>query len=122
LMAKTPTLDVSKPYGYHIEPILKKIKANDDQRLKIKNVVQSYRSKIQPLRDEYKIKRQEFITVMTGGGASETIMAKQMELSRLASEITSKYTLMRLEIRRVLSPPQILLLEEYAREHGWNSR
>jgi Spy/CpxP family protein refolding chaperone len=121
LVAKAPNIDVTKPYGYHLEPILQKINASADQRTKIVSVVQSYKSKIQPLRDEYKGKRQEFIAVMTGGGAAETIMAKQMELSHLASEITSKYTLMRLEIRRMLTPQQILQFEDYARQHGWNS-
>lgn len=118
---RTPTIDVSKPYGYHLEPILQKIKATPDQRTKIVVVVQSYRSKIQPLRDEYKQRRQEFITVMTGGAAAETIMAKQVELSHLASDITSKYTLMRLEVRRIMTPQQILQFEDYARQHGWNT-
>lgn len=116
------TLDVNKPYGSHLQPILDKIKANPSQKTKISQVVESYRTKIQPLRDEYKQKRQDFLISMTSGSAAETIMTRQVELSHLSSEISSRYTLMRLEIRRLLAPEQILLFEEYAREHGWNRR
>ncbi len=115
-------LDVSKPYGSHLQPILDKIKANPTQRTKISQIVESYRTKIQPLRDEYKQKRQEFLSSMTSGSAAETIMTRQVELSHLSSEISSRYTLMRLEIRRQLTPQQILQFEEYARDHGWNRR
>jgi hypothetical protein len=113
-------LDVNKPYGSHLKPILDSIKASTDQRTKISQIVESYRNRIQPLREEYKQKQQEFLTSMTSGGAAETIMTKQVELSHLSSEITSRYTLMRLEIRRQLSPQQILQFEAYARQQGWN--
>lgn len=119
--ASKTNLDFSRPYGYHLQPILEKIKASPEQREKIIVVVQSYRAKIQPLRDEYKLKRQEFVAVMTSGAPAETIMAKQVELSHLASEITNRYTLMRLDMRRVMNPQQILLFEDYARQHGWNA-
>lgn len=116
------TLDVNKPYGSHLQPILDKIQANPTQRVKITQIVESYRTKIQPLRDEYKQKRQDFLSSMTSGSAAETIMTRQVELSHLSSEISSRYTLMRLEIRRQLTPQQILQFEDYAREHGWNRR
>jgi Spy/CpxP family protein refolding chaperone len=115
-----PGLDVSKPYGYHLQPILDKINASSDQRVKITKVVASYRSSLQPLRDHYKEKQQDFISSMISGDAAEAVMSKQVELGHMASEITSKYCLMRLEIRRVLTPQQILLFESYGREHGWN--
>lgn len=115
-------IDVTSPYGSHLKPILDTIKATDEQRTKISRVVDGYRSRIQPLRDEYKQKRSEFLTAMTSGGAAETIMTKQVELSHLSSEISSRYCLMRLEIRRLLTPQQILQFEAYARENGWNNR
>jgi hypothetical protein len=105
-----------------LQPILDRIKASPEQRGKIKTIVESYRAKIQPLRDEYKQKQQEFLASMTSGSSAETIMTRQVELSHLSSEITSRYTLMRLEIRRQLSPEQVLQFEGYAREHGWNRR
>ncbi|HEY9793399.1 MAG TPA: hypothetical protein V6D22_23565 [Candidatus Obscuribacterales bacterium] len=117
---KSGGLDLSKPYGYHLEPILEKIQANTEQRQKISHIVISYRSTIEPLRDQYREKQQEFIGSMLSGGAAEMVMAKQVELGHLSSEITSKYCLMRLEIRRLLSPQQILQFESYGREHGWN--
>jgi hypothetical protein len=113
-------LDLSKPYGYHLQPILDKINASSDQRVRITKVVVVYRSTIQPLRDQYKEKQQDFIGSMISGSAAETIMSKQVELGHLSSEITSKYCLMKLEIRRLLNPQQILLFESYGREHGWN--
>ena len=113
-------LDLSKPYGYHLQPILESIKASPEQREKITGIVMSYRSTIQPLRDQYKVKQQEFINVMVSGGATELIMAKQLELGHLYSDIVSKYCLMKLEIRRLLTPQQILQFESYGREHGWN--
>lgn len=114
------TIDVSKPYGSHLQPILDKVKANGDQKTKISQIVESFKSRIQPLRDEYKQKRQDFLTAMTSGGTAENIMTKQVELSHLSSEISSRYCLMRLEIRRQLTPQQILLFEDYARQNGWN--
>jgi flagellar biosynthesis chaperone FliJ len=115
-------LDVSKPYGSHLKPILDRIKASDEQRTKISQIVESYRSRIQPLRDEYKQRRESFLASMTSGATAETIMTRQVELSHLSSEITSRYTLMRLEVRRQLTPQQILQFEAYARENGWNKR
>src|SRR5579883_333494 len=102
VLSKRSNLDVSKPYGYHLNPILERIKASNDQRLKISQIMQSYRFKIQPLRDTYMLKQQEFISSMVGGGSAEQIMSKQIELGHLSSEISSEYWMMRLEIRRLL--------------------
>lgn len=120
-LTTSKSIDVTSPYGSHLKPILDRIKATDDQRGKITHVVDGYRSRIQPLREQYKQKQNEFLTAMTSGGTAETIMTKQVELSHLSSEISSRYCLMRLEIRRLLTPQQILQFEAYAREHGWNS-
>ncbi len=116
------SIDVSRPYGSHLQPILQKIKANAEQRQKITVIVQSYRSKIEPLRQDYRIKNQDFLASLINGCSSETVMAKQVEVGHLSSDISSKYCLMRLEIRRLLAPDQIVLYEEYIRQQGWSAR
>lgn len=118
--ADKPGLEMTRPYGYHLEPILSKIQATSDQKVKITMVVMSYRSTIEPLREQYRTKQQQFIDSMLSGGAAETMMAQQVELGNLSNRISSKYCLMRLEIRRLLNPQQILEFESYGREHGWN--
>lgn len=112
-------LAMHHPYGYHLGPILDRIKANAEQRQKISVIVESFRSTIEPLRDQYRQKQQEFIQSMTSGATDEAIMESQVELAHLQSQISSNYTLMRLQVRRLLTPPQIEQFEAYRREHGW---
>jgi hypothetical protein len=109
-----------QPYGMHLEPILKTIKANDDQRKKITAIVNNYKPKIQPLREQYNLKREEFLKSICDGKEAEVVMSQQVELGRLYSDITSQYTFMRLEIRKFLSPDQILLMEKYRKQQGWS--
>src|SRR5438067_289728 len=71
---------MSGPYGQHLEPILEKIHANPDQRQKISAVVASYKGKIQPLREEYREKSQQFVKFLITGQPAETVMARQGEL------------------------------------------
>lgn len=108
-----------QPYGSHLEPILKTIAATADQRKKITAVVQNYKPKIQPLREQYNQKRDEFLKSVCDGKEAELIMTQQVELGRLHSDIVSQYTFMRLEIRRFLTPDQIVLLEKYRKQQGW---
>jgi Spy/CpxP family protein refolding chaperone len=108
-----------QPYGFHLEPILKTISATADQRKKISSVVQTYRPRIQPLREQYNQKRDEFLKSVVDGKEAEVIMTQQVELGRLHSDIISQYTFMRLEIRRFLSPNQTMLLEKYRKQQGW---
>lgn len=109
-----------KPYGAHLEPILKTIKANEDQRKKITAIVNAYKPRIQPLREQYNQKREEFLKSVCDGKEAEVVMSQQVELGRLYSDITSQYMFMRLEIRRFLSPDQILLMEKYRKQQGWS--
>lgn len=110
----------NKPYGYHLTPILNHIHANNDQRTKITSIVQSYRSKIEPLRVLYKQKSQDFLNSVTSGLSSDLILNKQLQLGQLYANITSQYCLMSLEVRRLLKPDQIVLYEEYKQHQGWS--
>lgn len=109
----------SKPYGYYLLPILDYVHANKDQRDKISAIVQSYRSRIEPLSTEYKQKNQELLNNLSQGGSSEAIMGQQTHLGRLYSEITLYYCQMSLEVRKNLAPDQIVLYEEFKRQRGW---
>jgi Spy/CpxP family protein refolding chaperone len=119
VVAKAKLRDFSKPYGWHLQPILKKINANETQKTKITGIVQSYRTKLEPMRQEYRKVREDFLTCITSNTAAESIMEKQVRLGHLSSDISSTYTLMRLEIRRQLSPNQIVEYEAYCRKQGW---
>ncbi|MBI4533884.1 MAG: hypothetical protein HY711_08035 [Candidatus Melainabacteria bacterium] len=109
------------PYGSHLEPILQKIGATPEQRKRIAEIVMSHKPRIEPLRQEYKQKSQEFLTCLVSRKPAEDIMASQGELSQLYSVIVSQYNLMRLEIRRLLTPEQRVVFEEYRRQQGWSS-
>ncbi len=119
---EAPADAFNKPYGYHLEPILRRIKASAKQKSKITLVVKSYAPKISPLREEYTKKRRQFLTGIVNGGPPEQIMAHQGELNNLYSTIVSQYSCMNLEIRRLLTPGQVKLMEEYRQEQGWVSR
>ena len=111
----------SKPYGYYLNPILVHIQANHDQQEKITAIVQSYRGRVQPLVEEYKQKNQEFLTNVAHGHAPEVIMDEQTHIGRLYSDITLVYCQMSLEVRKVLTPEQIVQYEEFKRQQGWTS-
>jgi Spy/CpxP family protein refolding chaperone len=120
--APPPASDKFKtPYGAHLEPILVKINASADQRQKIGAIVASYRPKIDPLRQEYKEKSNQFVNGLITGQPAEAVMAKQGELNKLYAVIVSQYSLMQLEIRKSLTPDQTRLFEEYKRQQGWTS-
>lgn len=116
------TAGIDAPYGSHLNPILEKICATPDQRKRLAGIVESYKPKIEPLRAEYKQKSKEFINDIISGQPAEVIMARQGELNNLHGVISTQYSLMRLEIRRMLSPQQCKLFEEYRLSQGWRSR
>jgi hypothetical protein len=118
----TGSKSFSTPYGSHLEPILQKIGASQDQRKRISAIVQSYRPKIEPLRVEYRAKSKEFIEYIIEGKPAELIMARQGELNNIYGVITTDYSLMRLEIRRSLTPQQCKEFEEYRAQQGWRSK
>ncbi len=113
---------LSKPHGSHLEPVLQKIRANPNQRTQITVIVASYRPKIEPLRQEYRQKSQEFIDYIVTGQPAEKVMARQDELNQLYGAIVTHYSMMRLEIRKLLSPDQSKLYDDYRRQQGWGKR
>lgn len=117
-----PAKGFERPYGYHLQPILATIGASDDQKKRITVIVEHYRPKLEPMRVEYRQKSREFIDFIITGKPAEVIMARQVELNNLYGVINTQYSLMRLEIRRLLSPQQCVKYEEYRRTQGWQAR
>jgi hypothetical protein len=109
----------SKPYGSHLKPLLQRIQASPEQERRISMIVESYRSKIEPLRQSYKDKNQDFLKSVLSGMSPEIVMSKQIELGHLYCDISSQYCLLGLEVRRILNPEQIIKYEQYKREQDW---
>ena len=114
------TADFSKPYGYHLQPILVRIHATDDQKLKITAVMESYRGRIDPLRSQYTKLNQLFLQDIVKGQTADQIMSEQSKLGHLYTEITSQYCIMSVEMRKLLSADQIVQYEQYKHEQGWS--
>lgn len=114
--------DYSKPFGSHLPAILDTVQATPEQRTNITAIVESFRPKIDPLRQSYQQKKQEFLIGLTTGLAAEQLMGKQNDLSQLSSDISCQYCQMSLEVRKQLKPNQIVLYEEYRMKQGWNRR
>lgn len=112
----------SKPYGYHLRPILQAIGASEEQSKRITEIVHNYRPKIEPLRIEYRKKSKEFLDFIIQGKSAELIMARQGELNNLYGVIITQYSLMRLEIRRMLTPQQCVAFENYRAKQGWRQK
>ncbi|MBY0549605.1 MAG: hypothetical protein K2W95_20170 [Candidatus Obscuribacterales bacterium] len=120
--AKSPAEPFSRPYGSHLQAILDTVSATPEQRSSITAVVEAFRPKIDPLRQTYNQKRQEFLTGITTGLSSDQIMVKQTDLSQLYSDISCQYCRMSLEIRRQLRPEQIVQYESYRMKQGWGRK
>jgi Spy/CpxP family protein refolding chaperone len=119
-----PGIDTSMgrhPYGYHLKRILIKINARPPQQEKIGAIVESHRPKLEPLREEYRQKSEEFLTLICTGKPAEVVMSRQNELNQLHNEIINEYCLMRLEIRRLLDANQWELFQDYSRQQGWTA-
>jgi Spy/CpxP family protein refolding chaperone len=119
--AKVSDKSMASAYGSHMEPILKKINASPEQRQKISVIVASYKPKIEPMRQEYREKSQQFLNFIVTGQPAVTVMERQNELNKLYSTIITQYSMMQIEIRKTLTPEQTKLFEEYKRQQGWNS-
>lgn len=119
-----PGIDTSMtrhPYGFHLQQILVRINATPPQQQQIAAVVEAHRPKIEPLREEYRQKSEEFITLICTGKPAEIVMSRQTQLNQIHNEITNEYCLMRIEIRRLLQPEQWGLFQDYSRQQGWTT-
>lgn len=108
-----------KGYGSHLQPILAAINATPEQRQKITEIVAQFKPAIQPLREKYHQKRDEFLKAIGTGARPEDIMAKQCEVNELFDRIINEYCLMNLRVRRLLTPQQCDRFHAYKRAQGW---
>ena len=108
-------------YGSHLVPILNTVNATSEQRQRITEIFVSHKPKIEPLKQEYRQKSQEFIDCIVSGKPSELVMYEQSELNRLHGQIASQYSLIQLEIRKVLTPQQWKMFQEYKQKEGWRT-
>jgi Spy/CpxP family protein refolding chaperone len=109
-----------QPYGFHFQQIMLRISATPPQRQQIEAIVEAHRPKIAPLREEYRQKSDEFLSLICTGKPAEQVMSSQIQLNQLHNAITNEYYLMRLEIRRLLQPNQWEVFQAYIREQGWD--
>ncbi|MBX9692526.1 MAG: hypothetical protein K2Z81_09085 [Cyanobacteria bacterium] len=108
-----------RAYGSHMEPILAKIEASNKQREEIKTIVEDFRPRIEPLRNEYTRIREKFLKELSSNDACDDLMNTQLELGNLDSSIRQEYLMMRLRIRNKLTPVQNKRMEEYRKQQGW---
>ena len=108
-------------YGSHLEPILVKISATPEQRKTITGILTTYKPKVEPLRQEYRVKSQEFLDYIVQGKPADVVMSRQGELNHIYSAIITQYSMMRIEIRKQLTDQQCVQFEEYRRKQGWTS-
>jgi len=111
----------SNKFGSHLEPILKEINASAKQRDTITKIVEEFKPQLEPLRKQYRDLREQFLRQMANGGSADELMNTQLEMSRVQTEISSNYLMMRLRVRKVLTEEQIPKFEEYRERQGWKS-
>ena len=109
----------SGKYGKHLEPILQRIKATEDQRKQLSAVVEDFRPRIEPLREKYRQTRTKFLEEISSSDCSDRVMVTQMEMGHLDSSIRREYLIMRLKVRKILTPEQDKKFEAYRNEQGW---
>ncbi|MBA3994045.1 MAG: hypothetical protein C0469_11010 [Cyanobacteria bacterium DS2.3.42] len=117
--AKPANDGFDKPYGYYVNPILEAVKANDEQRKKITQIVEELRPTIEPLRKKFKEKQTAFLSGMATGASAEDLLVAQRELGRIRGEINDQYLLMRLRVRKVLQPSQLPAYDDFLAHKGW---
>lgn len=113
---------INKPYGSHLGPILTHISANNEQRDKITAIVQNFRPRIEPLKNQCSELNRTYLNAVIRGAPSEAIMEQQSKLSQVNQQMCAQYCLMSLEIRRLLTPDQVRLYEEYRQRQGWSCK
>lgn len=114
--------DFNKPYGYHLGPILETIKATPEQKKAITAIMEEFRPKIEPMRAKFREARDIFLNGMMTGKSGEQIMSAQQEMERTRTAIGDEYMLMRLKVRKLLTPEQVPLYEEYRKKQGWRAQ
>lgn len=117
--AKPANDGFDKPYGFYVKPILEAVKANDDQRKKITQIVEELRPTIEPLRKKFKEKQAAFLSGMAKGSSAEDLLCAQRELGQIRSEINDQYLLMRLRVRKLLQPAQTYAYDDFLARQGW---
>ncbi|MCC7530545.1 MAG: hypothetical protein IT342_18620 [Candidatus Melainabacteria bacterium] len=117
--AKPANDGFDKPYGYYLKPILEAVKANDDQRKKITQIVEDLRPTIEPLRKKFREKQSMFLSGMAKGISAEDLLCAQSELGQIRGEINDQYLLMRLRVRKLLQPAQIVAYDDFLAHKGW---
>jgi Spy/CpxP family protein refolding chaperone len=107
------------PFGRHLEPILKAVNANPQQRKQITELMEEFRPKVVPLKEKYKETQVQFLSAMETGRSPEEIMLKQVEMNGLYARIINEYCAMHLKVRKLLTPSQCVSYEKYRSSQGW---
>lgn len=108
-----------KPFGSHLEPILKAVGASDDQKKTISEIVQDFKGRIEPMRKKHDELRDEFLSSLTSGKSGDTIIATQAEFNRVHSDLSAQYLALRLKVQQVLTPEQNEKYKIYREKQGW---
>lgn len=116
-----PAAASGKPFGSHLEPILKVVSASDEQRKAITEITEDFKTRIEPLRKKHDELRDQFLNSLSSGQSSETIMANQAEFNRAQGELHAQYLALRLKVMKVLTADQNQKFQEYRKQQGWNS-
>lgn len=99
--------------------LAKNLNLSTEQKEKMKEVRSRYRGDTRDLRYDLVTKRLELRKLFTDPKADETaIIAKQKELNTLRQQMLEKKSLMKIEWRKILTPEQIVKLDQMPRKRG----
>jgi Spy/CpxP family protein refolding chaperone len=108
-------------FGSHLEPILKTVSANEEQRKSITAIVEEFKVRIVPLRKKHDELRDQFLKSLTSGQPGETVLATQSEFIRAQTDLNAQYLALRLKIAQVLTAEQNEKYTAYRKKQGWKS-
>ncbi|MBX9667142.1 MAG: hypothetical protein K2X93_05960 [Candidatus Obscuribacterales bacterium] len=114
-----PSAQGQKPFGSHLEPILKAVGASDEQKKTISEIVQDFKGRIEPMRKKHDELRDEFLSSLTSGKSDETIISTQAEFNRVHNDLSAQYLALRLKVQQVLTPDQNEKYKVYRDKQGW---
>ena len=93
--------------GYHQDKIFKKLNLSDEQKTKIEALISENQKAIRPLREKMFDKSVELRRLwLQANPDKDKITAAQKELRTLRDKKEDKATILRFEIRKVLTPEQ----------------